>query len=214
VPPLPHRVAPASWPRVAAALASLLVLNALLSFGPWWPTPGVVLQARLAPEMVAMWLGLLALAARRTSPSPRLTWLLAAGVLVLVLGRYADITAPSLFGRPISLYWDVPQVPRFLWVTARGEPWWASMLAVAAVLALGWALLALIRVCLELVLRHLAPRALRSVWAWVAAFAAALLAAAHMAGVPGTGPYATHAVLPTYVQQLRLLWDAHWPCPH
>jgi hypothetical protein len=151
------------------------------------------------------------LAARCTSPSPRLTWLLAAGVLVLVLGRYADITAPSLFGRPISLYWDVPQVPRFLWVTARGEPWWASMLAVAAVLALGWALLALIRVCLELVLRHLAPRALRSVWAWVAAFAAALLAAAHMAGVPGTGPYATHAVLPTYVQQLRLLWDAHWP---
>jgi hypothetical protein len=209
--PMPHRVAPTSWPRIAGALVALLALNALLSFGPWWPTPGVVPQARLAPEMVAVWLGLLALAARRQSPSPRLLWLLAAGVLVLVLGRYADVTAPSLFGRPISLYWDVPQVPRFLWVTARSQPWWASVLAAAVVLALGWALLALIRGCLALVLRHLAPRALRSVWAWVAAFAAALLAAAHMAGVPGTGRYATHAVLPTYMQQLRLLLDAHWP---
>ena len=210
-----HPAAPApqvrGWPRMAAALAALVVLNGLLSFGPWWPTPGVVPQARLAPEMVAVWLLLLWLAARATPPSPRTLWLLAALVLGLVLGRYADVTAPSLFGRPISLYWDVPQVPRFLWVTARGHPWWVSALALALVLGLGCLLLALIRGCLALLLRELAPRALRSVGAWALAFGAALLAAAHVAGVPGTGRYATHAVLPTYVQQLRLLWDAHWP---
>lgn len=202
---------PRGWPRMAAALAALVVLNGLLSFGPWWPTPGVVPQARLAPEMVAVWLLLLWLSARATPSSPRALWLLAALVLGLVLGRYADVTAPSLFGRPISLYWDVPQVPRFLWVTARGHPWWVSALALVLVLGLGCLLLALIRRCLEVLLRELAPRALRSAWAWAAAFAAALLAAAHLAGVPGTGRYATHAVLPTYVQQLRLLWDAHWP---
>lgn len=207
----PGLAARAPWGHIALALAALLALNALLSFGPWWPTPGVVLQARLAPEMVALWLALLALAARPVPPSPRVLWWLAATVLVLVLGRYADVTAPSLFGRPISLYWDVPQVPRFLWVTARGQPGWVSVGAVAVVLALGWALLALVRGCLALVLRELAPRALRSVWALAATFAAALLAAAHVAGVPGTGRYATHAVVPTYVHQLRLLWDAHWP---
>lgn len=199
------------WRRIAAALAALVVLNGLLSFGPWWPTPGVVPQGRLAPEMVAVWLLLLGLAARPAPPSPRALWLLAALVLGLVLGRYADVTAPSLFGRPISLYWDVPQVPRFLWVTARGQPWWVSAAALALVLGLGWLLLALIRWCLAALLQELAPRALRSFGAWALVFGAALLAAAHVAGVPGTGRYATHAVLPTYVQQLRLLWDAHWP---
>ena len=40
--PMPYRVAPTSWPRIAGALVALLALNTLLSFGPWWPTPGVV----------------------------------------------------------------------------------------------------------------------------------------------------------------------------
>lgn len=32
-------------------VAALLLLNSLLSFGPWWPTPGVLVQARLAPGL-------------------------------------------------------------------------------------------------------------------------------------------------------------------
>ncbi|MEX1167064.1 MAG: hypothetical protein WEK74_09395, partial [Hydrogenophaga sp.] len=94
-----------SWPRVFAALLALVFLNGLLSFGPWWPTPGIVLQARLAPEFVGLWLLLLWLVSRPGVPSRRTLWGLSVAVLVLVLGRYADVTAPSLFGRPISLYW-------------------------------------------------------------------------------------------------------------
>ena len=200
-----------SWLRLGAAVLALLVLNTLLSFGPVWPTPGIVPQARLAPEMVGLWLLLLWLATRPVVPSGRTLWWLSTLVLVLVLGRYADVTAPSLFGRPVSLYWDVPQIPRFLWVSARSHPWWVSVGAVTVVLGLVWLLLWLIRWCLSALLQTLAPRALRSIGAWGLTFGAALLAAAHVAWVPGTGRWVSNAVLPTYVQQLRLLADAHLP---
>lgn len=199
------------WLRLGAALLALVVLNGLLSFGPWWPTPGIVPQARLAPELVGLWGVLLWLAARAAPPSGRMLWGLSVAMLVLVLGRYADVTAPSLFGRPISLYWDLPQVPRFLWVSARDHPWWVSVAAAALVLGLGAVLLLVIRMSIAALLHTLAPRALGSLWAWGLTFGAALLAAAHVAHVPGMGRWVSNAVLPTYVQQARLLWDAHAP---
>ncbi|MCU0956552.1 MAG: sulfatase-like hydrolase/transferase [Hydrogenophaga sp.] len=198
------------WPQARAVLA-LLVLNALLSFGPWWPTPGIRFQALLAPEMVGLWLLLLWLAARRVAPSNRTLWGLSLLVLLLVLGRYADVTAPSLFGRPISLYWDIPQLPRFLWVSAQNHPWWVSAGALVLVLGFGAPLLVLIRACLGALLHTLAPRALRSLWAWGLAFVAAVLAAAHVAWVPGTGRWVSNAVLPTYLKQMKLLADAALP---
>ena len=207
----PCRQMPLSWSTAIKAVAALLVLNGLLSFGPWWPTPGIVPQARLAPEFVALWLLLLWLAARRPEASRRTLSVVTAMVLCLILGRYADVTAPSLFGRPVNLYWDLPQLPRFLWVTAQDHPAWLSVAVAAAVLGFGWLLFALIRLCLATLLQTLAPWTLRSFPAWLLSFGAALLAAAHLAGVPGTGRWASHAVLPTYAQQLALLWDAHAP---
>jgi len=68
----------ARWLRMGAALLALLFLNGLLSFGPWWPTPGIVPQARLAPEGVALWLLLLWLAARPRAPTPTETAAVAA----------------------------------------------------------------------------------------------------------------------------------------
>jgi hypothetical protein len=202
---------PQTWRHIGAALLAAVVLNGLLSFGPWWPTPAIVPQARLAPEFVGLWLLLLWLAARPQAPSRRMLWALSVAVLCLVLGRYADVTAPSLFGRPVSVYWDLPQVPRFLWVSARDHPWWVSAAALATALGLGWLLLTTLRWCLSALLRTLAPWALGSMGAWLLTFGAALLAAAHVAHVPGTGRFVSNAVLPTYARQISLLWDAHAP---
>jgi phosphoglycerol transferase MdoB-like AlkP superfamily enzyme len=185
------------------------VLNSLLSFGPLWPTPGITLQARLAPEFVGLWLLLLWLAARPRAASRRAMGLLTAATLCLVLGRYVDVTAPSLFGRPVSLYWDLPQLPRFVWVSAQEHPWWVSAAALAAVLVLGWLLWSIVRLGLTTLLHGAAPWALRSVAAWCIAFGAALLAAAHVAHVPGMGRYVSNAVLPSYARQVGLLWEAH-----
>jgi len=199
-------------PRAAlGGVLALLVLNGLLSFGPWWPTPAVVPQARLAPEFVALWLMLLWLGARGPAPSRRTLRLLSILVLGLVLGRYADVTAPSLFGRPFNLYWDLPQLPRFLWVTAMDRPVWLSVAAAAALGLAVWLLLGLVRLCLSTLMRTLVPWGRNSFAAWLLSFGAALLAAAHLAGVAGTGRWVGHAVVPTYVKQVGLLWDAHAP---
>lgn len=205
-----HRT-PLTWPTALKGVAAVLVLNGLLSFGPWWPTPGIVPQARLAPEFVGLWLLLLWLAARQPQPSRRTLGILSAIVLSLMLGRYADVTAPSLFGRPINLYWDLPQLPRFLWVSAQDHPAWLSAAVVGAVVGVGWLLFAVIRLCLSTLMQTLVPWTLRSFGAWLISFGAALLAAAHLAGVEGAGRWASNAVLPTYAQQIGLLWDAHAP---
>jgi hypothetical protein len=83
--------------------------------------------------------------------------------------------------------------------------------AVAITLALGGLLLTLIRLCLASLLHTLAPWALRSLWAWLIAFGATLLAAAHLAQVPGMGRYVSNAVLPSYSKQVKLIWDSHAP---
>lgn len=198
-------------PAALKGVVALLVLNALLSFGPWWPTPGIVLRAQLAPELVGLWLFLLWLAARQSAPSQRTLWVLSVVVMGLIAGRYADVTAPSLFGRPINFYWDLPQLPRFLWVSALENPAWVSLAAVAIV-AVGLCLLfALVRWCLATILQSVAPWTLRTFSAWLLTFAAALLAAAHLAWVPGTGRWVSNAVFPMLVQQAGLLWDAHAP---
>ena len=200
-----------TWAGAAAGVAALLILNALLSFGPLWPTPGVTLQARLAPEFVGLWLLLLGLAAWRPKPSRRTWRVLSASVLLLVIGRYAEVTAPSLFGRPVNLYWDLPQLPRFLWVSAMDHPAWRSAAVALAALAVGAALYAVIRLTLATLWRTLVPWTLASFSAWVLSFAVTLLAASHLAGVAGTWRWVAHAALPHYAQQLRLLWDAHAP---
>jgi hypothetical protein len=202
---------PLRWQAALRGVVALLVLNGLLSFGPWWPTPGVIPQARLAPEFVALWLLLLWWGAGRPSPSRGALRLLSILVLGLVLGRYADVTAPSLFGRPFNLYWDLPQLPRFLWVTAVDHPLWLSVAAASAVVLAGWLLHAVVRLCLSTLMTTLVPWGMRSFAAWLLSFGAALLAAAHLAGVAGTGRWVGHAVLPTYVKQVGLLWDAHAP---
>jgi hypothetical protein len=121
------------WRRAAVAVLALLFLNGMLSFRDWWPTPGILPDHRLAPEFVLLWLALLAAVAWRGNLSPRALSLFALVDLLLVLGRYADVTVHSLFGRPINLYWDGVQIPRFLWVSAQELAWWQSTAVLAAV---------------------------------------------------------------------------------
>lgn len=94
--------------------------------------PGILPDHRLAPEFVWLWLALLAMVAWRGKLSSRALSVFALTYFLLVLGRYGDVTVPSLFGRPINLYWDGAQIPRFLWVSAqswRGGKallWWQA----------------------------------------------------------------------------------------
>lgn len=199
------------WRRVGLALLALLFLNGMLSFSTWWPTPGIVPDRRLAPEFVWLWLLLLAAVRLRGALSCRVLNALTLGYLLLVLGRYLDVTAPSLFGREVNLYWDGAQIPRFLWVTAQDFPWWVSAGVLSGVLLLLWLLYRLLRAAVAIAGREAAPYALRTRWTWLPSAIAVVLVSANHAGAEATWPVVSKPVIPTYWRQAKLLLTAFSP---
>jgi len=190
------------------ALAALLFLNATLSFENWWPTPGIKPDSRLAPEFVALWVLLLLVVRISGSVSRRATATLALAYLLLVIGRYVDVTAPALFGRPVNLYWDLGQVPRFLTVVSQHLEFWQLAAAVTIVALALWMLFRLLRLAVGIAAREAAPLALRSRMALGATAAAMALAVANAAGVKATWPMVAKPVTPTYLRQADLLYSA------
>lgn len=118
------------WPALAA---SLLLLNASLTFENVWPTPKIRWASALAIELAVCVL-LLAVAyrwagrlARRVLPA---IW------VVLVAGRYIAVTGPGLYGREFNLYWDSAHLGNVAAMLARAAPWWLIALVIGvAVLA-------------------------------------------------------------------------------
>lgn len=104
-PPAPYR--PRGDANAAALVVALLLLNLSLTFSNIWPTLGISPTADLSVETAG--LVLLFLAARRWWHPPSVVairWLAAVWAL-LVIGRYTEVTVSSLYGRNISLYWDL-----------------------------------------------------------------------------------------------------------
>ena len=131
-----------SWTALAAAL---LLLNASLSFENFWPTPAILWQGELSVELAAALIAL-AVTSHWFGPPSRATlrWL---GVvwLALVIGRYADVTAPALYGRDINLYWDLRFIPDVAAMVARVAPSWLILVSVAAAVAVIIVLYTLLR---------------------------------------------------------------------
>jgi len=99
--------------RLLPRIAALLLLDASVTFINWWPTPAVTWHGAPSVELAVLVLLLaMAVGARRlASGSVRaVRWLSAAWVL-LVLGRYVDVTAPALWGRELNFYWDLRFLP-------------------------------------------------------------------------------------------------------
>ena len=118
------------WPALAA---SLLLLNASLTFENVWPTPKIRWASALAIELAVCVL-LLAVAyrwaerlARRVLPA---IW------VVLVAGRYIAVTGPGLYGREFNLYWDSAHLGNVAAMLARAAPWWLVAAAALAAVAL------------------------------------------------------------------------------
>jgi hypothetical protein len=104
----PHR--PRGAVSAAALMAALLLLNASLTFSNIWPTLGISPTADLSVEAAVLVLALLAAHRWWHAPSVvAIRWLGAMWVL-LVIGRYTEVTVSSLYGRNISLYWDLQHV--------------------------------------------------------------------------------------------------------
>jgi hypothetical protein len=109
------------WRAWLALAVSLVILNASLTFENVWPTPGIRLGRALSFEL-ALCVLMLAVAhrwarglAHRVLPA---IW------IVLIAGRYLDVTAPGLYGRDFNLYWDSQYLGNVTAMLARAAPWW------------------------------------------------------------------------------------------
>ena len=116
------------WTGLAAALA---VLDASLTFNNLWPTPAVSWSGELSVELAACVLAM-AIAGRWFGPPSRaVLGFVAALWVLLVAGRYAEVTAPALYGREINLYWDVRHVSAvaamLVRVASPGRSSWRSL---------------------------------------------------------------------------------------
>jgi hypothetical protein len=129
---------------VSLAVA-LLILDLSLTFRNLWPTPAVRWTGDLSVEVAACIL-LLLLGSRRPGPPSRLALrCLSALWVVLVISRYADVTAPALYGRQVNLYWDVRYLPAVAAMLGRAASLWIVGLVLGAAAAVPMILYAVLR---------------------------------------------------------------------
>jgi hypothetical protein len=112
------------WRSWIGLVAAFFLLNFALTLHNRWPTPLITTRHELSLELALVVLALAAWAGLR-GPRPRA---LLAGLALLLtlftLGRYAEVTAPALFGRRINLYWDLPHLPKVAAMLTEVLPGW------------------------------------------------------------------------------------------
>jgi Sulfatase len=131
---------------VLIVAAALLLLDASVTFENVWPTPAVRWWGAVSIELAMCALAIAGLGRwRGRSLSRRETAWLSIAWTVLVVGRYADVTAPALYGRDVNLYWDLRYMPDVAAMIARVTPWWLIAACLAGVALLAWLLYRAIR---------------------------------------------------------------------
>ena len=97
--------------KVLALGGAVLALNACLSFHNIWPTPWIRLQPEISIEALVIIL-LISLGSSYGLVEKKAGRFTLVSILIfLIIGRYLDVTAPSLYGRPVNLYWDLQHIP-------------------------------------------------------------------------------------------------------
>jgi hypothetical protein len=125
--------------QVMRVVVALALLNGALTFANVWPSLAVRWRGEWSVEVAALVVLLAVWHTARGSLPRRALQCLSIGMVLLVLGRYADVTSPALYGRPINLYWDLPhasEVVAMLSRVASGGLLLGLILAVLCILAL------------------------------------------------------------------------------
>ena len=112
------------WLIILKVLLALVLLNFLTTFHNIWSTPFIKPDSRIGPDLIGLWLIMLAIVMvfGRVSRHARI-WLTSL-FFVVVIGRYVEVTVPAWFGRKVNLYWDAQHLPTFLEVASQEYAWW------------------------------------------------------------------------------------------
>lgn len=150
--------------RWAMFLAALALLHVSLTFVNVWPTLLVGFGGDISVELavavllltgICTWLG------RRST-----AWVHILGCLwvVLVIGRYIDVTTRSLYGREVNLYWDLRHIPKVGGMFAAVATPWQIVGAVVVVAVLPVVLYIASRWCFRQISRAMAVPVTRCVF--------------------------------------------------
>ena len=203
--------------RLLPRILAVVLLDASITFSNVWPTPGVKWTGAPSVELAVVLLALIfAFEGGRVAPSSRrlLRWL-SVGWMVLILGRYVDVTAPALWGRDLNFYWDLrflPDVAAML-VGASRQAVLLGTVVVIAVAAVFGLLFVAVRWAFGQVTATLAERRGRVVLGAVATLGVALFAlqAAGLFGLDLLGQewrLFPRPVTQVYARQIRLVAQA------
>jgi len=191
--------------QIAAAVAAIAFLNFLLTLQNIWPTPWVRPTAEFSVEIAAIVLLLALIAEFRGGIGPRLRWVFIALLLTLIAGRYADITAPALFGRRVDLYWDAAHLPRIAAMVAETKPFWQLLLYASSLsLLIATTVFAVAR-SVDAIVTVAARNSPRRIFAGIAAGVMTIYAVGIASPVIATEGWFALPVTPVYVQQAAFL---------
>lgn len=199
------------WLVFVKVAVALLLLNFLTSFHNVWSTPFIRPVTQIGPEFAGLWLILLSLFVVYGCVGRRAISVLTTVFVVLVIGRYVDVTVPAWFGRKINLYWDAQHLPKFLEVASQEYAWWQLTAMVVAFITGLWLLIQIVRLCIEVLVGHAVPYALRSPVAVIVTTALAGLVGAGLFKVEAASPYVSDPIIPVYQRQAHLLAAAFFP---
>ena len=129
------------WPIARQWLplvVALLLLNAAVTFHNVWPTLWITTRHEFSIEIAVL---VLLLAAYSEIFGPPRRWLMACltvPLLAMCIGRYAEVTAPALYGRPVNVYWDAQHLPKVAAMLAEvASPWLLAVGALGLIVLLG-----------------------------------------------------------------------------
>ncbi len=190
---------------VLTMLGAVALLNLALGMHNIWPTPWVTSRFEFAVEAFAIVLALALLIQWRGSPGRGVQMIVGMLIVLLVLGRYADVTAPALYGRPVNLYWDARHLPGVLAMLARVASWWQLLLmAVAIMVATAIAVLGATRI-VKVICTALVSRPVRKASMLVSTAVIALWTVASSADLQALSPWFSRPVTQSLVQHLARL---------
>jgi len=215
------RVAPQRF--AVAVLAAVVMLNVSLTFTNIWPTPAIGWRGQVSIELAVCIAAMALLASSGMALPPRAIALLSVVWTLLVIGRYADVTAPALYGRDVNLYFDLRYIPDVVAMATKVTPVWLIALVVCVIAATLFGIYRLVRWALARVNGAMTSAIERRVL--VAIATAALLLFAIDRARAESGSWVFHGaeykddaralfsapVTSTYAHQGRLAAAAIWP---
>ena len=196
------------WKRPAAFAFALILLNLSLTFENLWPTPAVTWHGEFSVELAVLVIAL-ALIVRPGRRIARGVVLATSAIwLLLVLGRYADVTAPALYGRDINLYWDIRYVSDVTAMITKAAPTMLVVLVAFGVALVLAGLFLAVRWAIARVVSAMHDAAERRIALALAAVLVVCYAAQTIsARVPAVPPFAV-PVTATYAHQASLIRNA------